>query len=60
MPFKFGQSTEDGEHQPAMWCGCVAPGITQRQKGGASRSDGCEGVEQIASGSRQPVELGND
>src|SRR5262245_49378591 len=45
---KLGQTTEDGEHQPAMWrCG-VCPCVLDTAEAGFTLADGGQHIEQVA------------
>jgi hypothetical protein len=56
LPLELGQSAQDGQHQATMRRGGVGPGIAQGPEPGLLAGDRRQGVKQIASGSRQPVE----
>jgi hypothetical protein len=56
---ELGQTTQHGQHEPAVLRGGVGPHVPQRLETGALIGDGTEHVEEIASRLRQPVEPGH-
>src|SRR5262249_30855126 len=58
--FELGKAAEDSEHQPAVRGRGVGPAVLQRLEAGAALADLGEHVEQVARGSRQPIEPRDD
>src|SRR5262249_29376159 len=56
LALELGQAAEDGEHQLAVWCGGVGPGIAQALEARAAVGDLSEHVQQVPGRSCQPVE----
>src|SRR5205814_3380983 len=53
---ELSQATQDCQDEPAVRCGRVGPGISQRLEACAFLRDGIERVQQIAGAASQPVE----
>src|SRR3954463_1230431 len=60
LPPELGETTQDGQHEPAMWCRRIRPSILQGPKAGLFLRNSSEGIEQIAGGASQPVEAGDE
>jgi acyl-CoA synthetase (AMP-forming)/AMP-acid ligase II len=53
------QATENGQHQPAVWCSRIGPGIPQGFESGALVGNGTQQIEQISGRPRQAIETGD-
>ncbi len=59
LPLKLGQAAQNGQHQPAVGCGGVGPGIAKGPEPRLAAGDRRQGVEKIAGGASQPVQPGH-
>src|SRR3954465_8419664 len=57
---ELGETAQDGQHEPAMWCRRIRPSILQGPKAGLFLRNSSEGIEQIAGGASQPGEAGDE
>src|SRR4051812_15086744 len=60
VTLELGETTQDGQHEPAMRCRRIRPSILQGPEAGLFLGNGREGVEEITGGARQPVEAGDE
>jgi hypothetical protein len=59
-PLKLGEPAEDGQHELAVGCRGVGPGVLDRAEDGTGLSDGLKDVEQVPRGVHQAVQAGDD
>jgi hypothetical protein len=59
IALELGQPAQDGQHQAPVRCGGVGPGVAKGFETGFLAGDRRERVQQVAGGSRQPVEPGH-
>ncbi len=59
LALELGQTAQDGEHQAAVGCSGVGPGVAQGPESGLAAGDRRQGVEEIAGGAGQPVQPGH-
>jgi len=60
FPFELGKTAQYGQHETAVRCRRVSPGISKRFEAGPLFGNRAQQIEEIARGPRQPIKTGDD
>src|SRR4051794_20073937 len=60
LVLELRQSAQDREHETAVRRGRIGPGVIQRSETSAALDNRCQHVQQVAGGSGEPIEPGDD